>query len=71
MEEANTDFILEKLSALRVELVDLAFVLETRGRLDAADVAVATAHRVDEICAELTSPGNAWGGALGSCAMRD
>lgn len=51
--ETRIDSALEKLRSLQTELVDLAFDLETKGRLEAADVAVATAHRVDEVCAEL------------------
>lgn len=43
----------EKLRGLRVELADLAFALERRGRLDAADVAGAVAARVGELLAEL------------------
>lgn len=42
-----------KLAALRVELVEQAYALERQGRLDAADVAIATSVRVAEICAEL------------------
>lgn len=42
-----------KLDRLRTELIDLAFVLETRGRLEAADVALATSARVGELCDEL------------------
>jgi hypothetical protein len=40
--------LLGRLDALRVELVDLAYLLERRGRLDAADVALAVAGRVGE-----------------------
>ncbi|MBL9203689.1 MAG: hypothetical protein JNN01_01290 [Opitutaceae bacterium] len=42
-----------KLERLRTDLIDLAFVLETRGRLEAADVALATSARVGELCDEL------------------
>ncbi len=42
-----------KLDRLRTDLIDLAFVLETRGRLEAADVALATSARVGELCDEL------------------
>jgi hypothetical protein len=44
--------LLERLRALRVELVELAFTLDSRGRFDAADVAMTTSARVDELCAE-------------------
>ena len=40
----------EKLSALRTEFVDLAFTLERRGRIDAADVAISASARVGELC---------------------
>jgi hypothetical protein len=43
----------EKIAALRAEFVDLAFVLECRGKLDAADVAMAAAARVAEVADEL------------------
>ena len=48
---------MEKLAALRAELVEQAFVLERQGRLDAADVAVATSARIAEFCAELEATG--------------
>ena len=38
-----------QLDQLRVELVELAFTLECRGRLDAADLALAVAARLDEL----------------------
>ncbi|HVZ64439.1 MAG TPA: hypothetical protein VG936_07700 [Lacunisphaera sp.] len=41
-----------KLAALRTELADLAFELDTRGRSDAADVATAVAGRLGELCEE-------------------
>lgn len=44
---------LKQLDALRAEPADLAFVLETRGRLDAADVTIGIAGRIAEIRAEL------------------
>jgi hypothetical protein len=43
----------DRLDALRAELADRAFVLESRGRLDAADVANEIAGRVAAIRAEL------------------
>lgn len=46
-----------KLAALRVELVEQAYALERQGRLDAADVAIATSARVAEVCAELEAAG--------------
>ena len=53
--ETMTDSILEKLDGLRTELVDLAFVLECRGRIDAADVAITTATRVGELREEVAA----------------
>jgi hypothetical protein len=53
MSEVPATSVLDKLAALRVELVEQAYALERQGRLDAADVAIATSVRVAEICAEL------------------
>ena len=38
-----------QLDELRVELVELAFTLECRGRPDAADLALAVAARISEL----------------------
>jgi hypothetical protein len=56
MIETEATAILEKLDALRIELVELAFVLDRRGRPDAADVANLTVARLNEICAEFREP---------------
>jgi len=48
--------LLGSLDALRVELVDLAYQLECRGRRDAADVALAVAGRVGELHQEFAAP---------------
>lgn len=53
METNEHPLHVNKLHALRTELVDLAFTLECQGRLDAADVAVMTANRVGELCDEI------------------
>ena len=45
--------VIEKLAALRTELIEQAYALERQGRLDAADVAIAASVRLAEICAEL------------------
>ncbi|HEX2101159.1 MAG TPA: hypothetical protein VHF69_10870 [Candidatus Synoicihabitans sp.] len=45
--------IAAKLHALHVELVELAYELDRRGRAEAADVALATSARVAELVAEL------------------
>ncbi|HVT72788.1 MAG TPA: hypothetical protein VHD61_06600 [Lacunisphaera sp.] len=54
MSTATDDFIemRGKLAALRTELADLAFELDTRGHADAADVATTVAVRLGELCAE-------------------
>ncbi len=41
-----------KLAGMRAEFVDLAFALERRGRIDAADVAMTAPARVGELCDE-------------------
>jgi hypothetical protein len=53
MVEVKPTEILEKLDQLRTELVELAYTLDTRGQLDAADVAMTTSARIGELCAEL------------------
>ena len=45
----GTAVLLGKLAALRTELVEQAFHLERQGRLDAADVAIATSVRLGEL----------------------
>jgi hypothetical protein len=52
MTAASTELMLKKLSDLRAELVDLAFTMDRRGRLDAADVAMTASARVGELCEE-------------------
>ncbi len=52
MPEPKADFIFERLLALRTELVDRAFILECRGRLDAADEAMTISAQVAEILEE-------------------
>ena len=49
MSTAAPDLRQGQLDQLRVELVELAFTLESRGRLDAADLALAVAARLDEL----------------------
>jgi hypothetical protein len=55
MEEANATDILNKLDHLRTELVELAYTLEIRGQMGAADVALTTAARIGELCEELAA----------------
>lgn len=47
--------MLDRLDALRAELADLAYLLERRGRHDAADLAIAVSARVGEIHDELAA----------------
>lgn len=58
MSDVPTASVLDKLAALRVELVEQAYALERQGRLDAADVAIATSARVAEVCVELEAVGD-------------
>lgn len=51
--EAPSKTVGEKLDDLRTQLVELAFVLDQRGHLDAADVAMTTSARIGELCEEL------------------
>ncbi len=55
MTEDTAHCVLEKLERLRTELVDLAFALERRGRLDAADLAISTSARIGELCDEFAT----------------
>jgi len=48
--------VVGKLTGLRTELIDLAYVLERRGRPEAADVAMTISARLQEICDELAPP---------------
>lgn len=43
---------LQKLGELRTELADMAYVLESQGRFDAADLATSLSARLAEICEE-------------------
>ncbi len=47
--------MLGRLDDLRAELADLAFDLERRGRLDAADVANAASARIGELREEFSA----------------
>ena len=49
MSAVDTRLALAELDALRTELADLAFTLETRGQPEAADLANATSRRIGEI----------------------
>lgn len=55
MSSAAPSAVLDRLAALRTELVEQAYRLERQGRLDAADIAVATSQRIGEVCDELTA----------------
>jgi hypothetical protein len=51
LDSSGESSLVERLVQLSTELVDLAYELERRGRMDAADVASATAARLRELCA--------------------
>jgi hypothetical protein len=68
MSDAN---VWEKLDRLRIELVELAFTLECRGRLDAADVAMTTSARVGELCDEFAGVESAGGDGRREAAVSD
>ena len=53
MTSPSTRLLLGKLQELRIDLVELAFVLDRQGSLEAADVALTTSVRVGELCEEL------------------
>jgi hypothetical protein len=55
MVKANATEILEKLDHLRTELVDLAYTLDTRGQVGAADVAMMTSARIGELFEEFAA----------------
>ena len=55
MVKADATEILGKLDYLRTELVDLAYTLDARGQLDAADVAMMTSARIGELCEEIAA----------------
>lgn len=55
MVETPVTEILERLGQLRMELVELAYTLDTRGQLAAADVAMTTSARIGELCEELAA----------------
>lgn len=59
MTEATTHIILGKLDQLRTELVDLAYSLECKGQLEAADVAITTSARIEEFRTELETADSA------------
>lgn len=46
--------LLDRLAALRTELVDLAHDLDVRGDCAAADVAMTTSARLAELCEEFS-----------------
>jgi hypothetical protein len=54
MNPATPPALLGRLSALRTELVDLAYDLDVRGARAAADIAMTTSARLAELCAEFS-----------------
>lgn len=55
MHPATTPSLLDRLAALRVELVDLAYALDVRGACAAAEVAMTTSARIAELCDEFSA----------------
>jgi hypothetical protein len=51
--DLSADLVLHRLDDLRKEMADLAFVLESGGRIDAADVANMIGARLTELHDEL------------------
>ncbi len=49
-ETVSDKTLLHELVQLRAELVELAFTMDRRGRLEAADVAMMVSARVGELC---------------------
>jgi hypothetical protein len=56
MTEASVSAVQRVLDQLRTELVDRAYELESQRRMDAADVAIAAAARVDELSRAVGEP---------------
>lgn len=63
MPDAERQIVLGKLGGLRAELVEMAFVLDRRGRPEAADVAMTLSAQLEELCDEL-GEGDAASGEL-------
>jgi hypothetical protein len=51
----NAAVLIAKIGSLRAELAELAFTLDREGSREAADVAMVTSARLDELCVEFTS----------------
>jgi hypothetical protein len=47
---------MEKLASFRIELIDLAFVMDRRGHAEAADIAMTISARLEELCEEFKGP---------------
>ena len=75
MHPATTPLLLDRLAALRTELVDLAYDLDVRGACAAADVAMMASVRLTELCEEFSAPPgeakiNSTSLSEASCAVR-
>lgn len=55
MHPAVTPNLLDRLSVLRTELIDLAYDLDVRGASAAADVAMTASARIAELCEEFST----------------
>ena len=47
----------KKLASFRIELIDLAFVMDRRGHPEAADVAMTISARLGELCEDCNGSG--------------
>lgn len=61
--------LLDRLAALRVDLVDLAYDLDVRGNRAAADVAMSIAARLAELCEEFSDTSGGAGPQPGSDSL--
>ena len=59
MDHAATPALLDRLAALRTELVDVAYDLDVRGAPAAADLAMTTSARLAEMCEEFSAQATA------------
>ena len=48
--------LMEKLASLRVELIELAYVMDRRGHPEAADMAMTVSARLGELSEEFRGP---------------
>lgn len=59
MTDTTSHALVTKLDRLRAELIELAYSLECRGQVEAADVAMTTSARIEELREEIETDGEA------------